>query len=94
MRILEEAFHEIENGVRLVLGGPNCKKATTISHAVPILNLVGHKILAVAEENLCLDNFIVKLEEARRELLDALRVARFFEWASLVRSICDSSLQR
>ncbi len=72
MRILKEVFRKIKNGVCLVLGGPGCKKTATVGHAVAILNLVGHKILVVAEENLCLDNFMIKLKQARRELLDAL----------------------
>jgi hypothetical protein len=35
------------------------------------LNLVERKIPVIAEENLFLDNFMSKLEEARREFLDA-----------------------
>jgi Tfp pilus assembly pilus retraction ATPase PilT len=66
MRTLQETFRKIENGVYLVLGGLGCKKTSTLAHAVAILNLVGHKTLVVAEEDLFLDNFMVKLEEARK----------------------------
>lgn len=66
MRILQETFREIENGACLVLGGLGCKKTSTLAHAIAILNLAGHKILVVAEEDLFLDNFMVKLGEARK----------------------------
>jgi hypothetical protein len=59
--------------------------------------LVGHKIFVVAEEDLFLDNFMVKLEEARKSswmLWETIRVAWFSEWAWLVRSIRDSTFQR
>jgi hypothetical protein len=72
MRILEGAFREIENSVCLGLGEPGCKKTSTLAYAVSILKFVGYKILVVAEENLFLDNFMIKSEEARRESLDAL----------------------
>jgi K+-transporting ATPase A subunit len=72
MHIFERAFREIEKGVYLVLGESSCKRTSTLAYAVTILNFVGYKILVVAEENLFLDNFMIKSEEAQTEFLGAL----------------------
>jgi AAA domain len=62
--LLSEGFHYLFNGSKIVLGGPGCKKTTTLALATVIMGAVGHKVLVVAQDNAAVNGFHKKLDVA------------------------------
>jgi AAA domain len=86
VNLLYDGFHELFNGSKIVLGGPGCKKTTTLALAAVIMGVVGHRVLVVAQDNAAINNFHKKLDVANQFILTLLKQHEQTRLAELVAS--------